>query len=48
VDVTCLPGGLTVAHPLSHIIFKWSDVRTAIARAEIDIELRRDKNLPVP
>jgi len=30
------------------IIFKWSDMRTAVARAEIDIELRRDKNLPVP
>jgi len=23
-------------------------LRTAIARAEIDLELRRDKNLPVP
>jgi hypothetical protein len=30
------------------IIFKWSDMRTAVARAEIDIELRRDTNLPVP
>lgn len=30
------------------IIFKWSDMRTAIARAEIDLELHRDKNLPVP
>lgn len=30
------------------ILFKWSDMRTAVARAEIDLEMRRDKNLPVP
>ena len=30
------------------ILFKWSDMRTAVARAEIDMEMRRDKNLPVP
>jgi hypothetical protein len=30
------------------ILMKWNDMRTAVARAEIEIELRRDKNLPVP
>lgn len=30
------------------ILLKWNDMRTAVARAEIDSELRRDKNLPVP
>lgn len=30
------------------ILFKWSDMRAAVARAELDIEMQRDKNLPVP
>jgi len=30
------------------IVFKWSDMRTAVARAQIDIDMKRDKNLPVP
>lgn len=37
----------TIALPI-FIIFKWSDMRTAIARAQVDLELQRDKNLPVP